>query len=123
MSDQPENEMQQTVTPEEVREAMLAELDASKQTIEELSDEELESIAGAGAGWEGVKLMYGVNRRDGHSMLKSAVGAVMYGPKVGKAFKDAIGIQDKKTMKEYIAGKRLIDKTNPNTPDNNIRLD
>ena len=123
MSNQPENENQQTVTPEEVREALLAELDASKQEIEALNDEELESITGAGAGWEGVKLMYGINRRDGHGMLKSAIGAVMYGPGVGKSFKNAIGIQDKKMMKEYLAGKRILDRTTPNTPDKTIRFD
>ncbi len=48
MSNQSENEIQQTPTPtpEEVRQHLLTEIEASKQTIEELSDEELEQIAG-----------------------------------------------------------------------------
>ena|SRR5690349_8227592 len=50
MTNQPENENQQTPTPEEVRQYILAELEASKQTIAELSDEQLEEVAG-GAGW------------------------------------------------------------------------
>ena len=50
MSDQPENEKQQsaTVTSQELREVLLAELDASKQVIAELSEEQLEEIAGGG---------------------------------------------------------------------------
>jgi Type-A lantibiotic len=48
MSNQPEHENQQTksVTPEEVRQSILAELEASQQAITELSDEELEEVAG-----------------------------------------------------------------------------
>jgi hypothetical protein len=46
MFNQPENENQQSVTPEEVRQSLLAELDASKQAIEELSDEQLEEVDG-----------------------------------------------------------------------------
>ena len=49
MTNQPENENQQTVTPEEVRQSLLAELEASQQAISELNDEELEEVAG-GAG-------------------------------------------------------------------------
>lgn len=54
MSNQPEQENQQpeTVTPQEIREAILADLEASKQAIAELSDEELEQITGGGlTGW------------------------------------------------------------------------
>jgi hypothetical protein len=52
MSNQPENEMQQseTITPQELREALLSELEASKQAIAELSDEQLEEIAGGAIG-------------------------------------------------------------------------
>ena len=48
MSNQPEHENQQpkSVTPEEVRQSILAELEASKQAITELSDEQLEEVAG-----------------------------------------------------------------------------
>jgi hypothetical protein len=49
MSNQPENEMQQTLTPEEVRQYLLAELEASKQVVAELSDKELEEAAGGAA--------------------------------------------------------------------------
>lgn len=46
MSNQPENEMQQTQTPEEMRQILLAQVEASKQAIDELSDEDLEHVAG-----------------------------------------------------------------------------
>ena len=50
MSNQPEHDNQQPeiLTPEEVRQFILAELEASKQEIAELSDEQLTEIAGAG---------------------------------------------------------------------------
>lgn len=47
MSNQAENEQQQTLTPEAVRQVLL---DASQQAITELNDEELKEIAG-GMGW------------------------------------------------------------------------
>ena len=48
MSNQPENENQQpeTFTPEEVRQSILAEIEATQQAITELSDEQLEEVAG-----------------------------------------------------------------------------
>ena len=46
MSNQFENENQQTIAPEEVRQSLLAELEEGKQAIAELSDEELEEVAG-----------------------------------------------------------------------------
>lgn len=50
MSNQPEhnNQQSETLTTEEVRQALLAELEASKRTIDELSDHQLEAIIGAG---------------------------------------------------------------------------
>ena len=49
MSNQPENENQQTITTEEVRQYLLDELDASQQAVVELSEEELETISGGAA--------------------------------------------------------------------------
>src|SRR5689334_20753623 len=46
MSKQPEQENQQT--PQEMRQALLAELEAGEQAIAELSDEQLEEVAGGG---------------------------------------------------------------------------
>ena len=48
MSNQPENEMlqPQTVTPKGLREFLLTEIEVSKQVLVELSDEQLEEIAG-----------------------------------------------------------------------------
>ena len=48
MSHQPQHENQQpeTVTPEELRQSILAELETSKQEIVDLSDEQLMEIAG-----------------------------------------------------------------------------
>lgn len=45
MSNQPENG---STTPEEVRQSLLAEIDATKRAITELSDEKLEEVAGGG---------------------------------------------------------------------------
>ena len=59
MSDQIENENQQTASPEEVRQYILAELEASKQTIAELSDEQLEQVAGGAAGWGAIRNVIG----------------------------------------------------------------
>ena len=59
MSDQIENENQQSMTPEEVRQALLAEIEATQQAIAELSNEQLEEVVGgAGAGkgfWQTLK--------------------------------------------------------------------
>jgi hypothetical protein len=49
MSNQPENENQQFTAPEELRLSLLASIEASKQEVAELSDEDLMEIAG-GAG-------------------------------------------------------------------------
>jgi hypothetical protein len=54
MSDQHENE---SITLEEVRQSLLTELDATKQAIAELSNEQLEEVGGAAggeAGWRQV---------------------------------------------------------------------
>jgi hypothetical protein len=48
MSNQSEYEHQQTMTPKEVRESLLADLEAGKQAIAELSDEYLAEVQGAG---------------------------------------------------------------------------
>ena len=48
MSNQPEHENQQNLTPEEVRQSLLAEIDATKQAIAELSNEQLEEVVGGG---------------------------------------------------------------------------
>ena len=55
MSNQLENE-KQPLTPEEVRQALLAELKVSKQVIAELSDEELAEVQG-GTGAEFLGIM------------------------------------------------------------------
>lgn len=47
MSKQPENE---ALTPQQLRQALLSELETSQQTLVELSDEQLEAVAGAGIG-------------------------------------------------------------------------
>jgi len=47
-----ENQPSQIMTPNEVRQSLLAELEANQQAITELSEEELETIAG-GSFWKG----------------------------------------------------------------------
>ena len=71
-----ENENQQTPTPEEVRQYILAELEASKQTIAELSDEELEEVAGGKGGMMRANLKSGLANGAGFlgiSMLASSL--------------------------------------------------
>lgn len=46
MSNQSEPEMQPTPSPEDVRQALLMEREASQQAIEELSEEHLQAISG-----------------------------------------------------------------------------
>src|SRR5690349_10981779 len=46
MSEQPNQTEQSALTPQELRQRMLEELEVSKQVIEEISDEELEAVAG-----------------------------------------------------------------------------
>ena len=85
MSNQAENEKQQpeTVAPEEVRQFILAEIEASKQAIAELSDEELEEVAGGA--WQrvgsffrngGAKTIWNVT---GDALGKGANGLAIYG--------------------------------------------
>lgn len=85
MSNQPENENQQTVTPEEVREYLLAELEASKQTIAELSDEQLEEVAGGGislsAAWQGGKAGYQGAKFSGKDRVEGFIKGAWEGSK------------------------------------------
>ena len=73
MSNQPENE---ALTPQELREALLAELEASQQVIAEFSDEQLEEIAGGRGGMHsGGAFIPGTGMRSSGgsgSMLKQA---------------------------------------------------
>jgi hypothetical protein len=48
MSNQSENENQQIMTPGEVRQLLLAEIDAVQQAIAEVSNEQLEEVVGGG---------------------------------------------------------------------------
>ncbi len=48
MPDQPNQTTQPAQSPQELRQQMLEQLDVRKKTIEELSDEELEEVAGGG---------------------------------------------------------------------------
>ncbi len=45
-----QSEQEKTMTPEEVRQSLLARLEASKQAIAALSDEQLEAITGGALG-------------------------------------------------------------------------
>ena len=83
MSNQPENEIQPSSTLEEVRQSLLAEIDASKQTITDLSDEELEAIAGGGKfgdALSGIRAMYNLTGNVGAALLKGP----SYGMNLGK---------------------------------------
>ena len=48
MSDQADQTTQNTMTPKELKQAMLDAISAEQKAIEELSDEQLEEIAGGG---------------------------------------------------------------------------
>ena len=86
MSNQPENEIQQASTLEDVRQSLLAELNTSKQAITDLSDEELEAIAGGGKpgdAFSGVQAVYNIARTGGNNPFTSAGIAVLRGPTYG----------------------------------------
>jgi hypothetical protein len=110
MSNQPEYEYQdqqsETITPEEVRQALLAEIDASKRAIEELSDGQLETIVGAGgcigcidkvvdkgdaalARKNGVPAYYQVLRDNGWNRWHAAGEAIINGPSLGAQVHDS----------------------------------
>ncbi len=105
MSNQSENEMQQSPTPEEVRQYVLAELEVTRQVIEDLSDEELDEITGSGnagssggytrinppepqmspyhrssaekqSGFSDAQVMYKLARQDGEGMFSAAITAI-----------------------------------------------
>jgi hypothetical protein len=83
MSDQPENDIQQSSTREEVRQSLLAEIDASKQAITDLSDEELEAIAGGGKFGDaisGIRAVFNLTGNVGTALLKGP----SYGMNLGK---------------------------------------
>jgi hypothetical protein len=103
MSNQPENEMQQTLTPEEVRQYALAEIEASKQAIADLSDEELEEIAGAAGSLSGMRAVYNTARSDGNGILTSAKFAWKSGRSLGSLYKEQLPVyMDHTTMEEHI---------------------
>jgi hypothetical protein len=93
MSNQPENDVQQPLTPEEVRQYTLAEIEATKQVIAELSDEELEEIAGAGPQLSGMIATYKFARSrqysndgsNGNGVIKSLQYAWNNGGSAGKS--------------------------------------
>jgi hypothetical protein len=105
MSNQPENDVQQPLTPEEVRQYALAEIEATKQVIAELSDEELEEIAGAGPQLSGMIATYKFARSrqysndgsNGNSIGASLKYAWNNGRSTGQALA-AQGITDTKGM-------------------------
>jgi hypothetical protein len=95
MSNQPENEIQPSSTLEEVRQSLLAELDASKQTITDLSDEELEAIAGGGTFGDaisGIRAVFNLTGNVGTALLKGP----SYGMNLGNQ-----GIQGPQAMYEH----------------------
>lgn len=54
MSEQTTRDEQNPMTPQELRERMLEELEAGKKAIADLSEEELEAVAGGGVPWKSI---------------------------------------------------------------------
>jgi lactobin A/cerein 7B family class IIb bacteriocin len=54
MSEQTTRDKQNPMTPQELRERMLEELEAGKKAIADLSEEELEAVAGGGVPWKSI---------------------------------------------------------------------
>lgn len=87
MSNSPEHEKQQTMTCEEVRQQLLASSSTSQQAIAELSDEQLEEVAGGGLSTmlKGIKGTYGYARMyQNANPVRSAWAAIKTGPSAGK---------------------------------------
>ena len=111
MSNQPENEIQQSSILEEVRQSLQAELNASKQAIADLNDEELEAIAGgvkSGDALSGVQATYKLARKGGNNLFSSAIIAIKSGPKFGVSLGKK-GFQDSQAM--YDHGAQIWDKS------------
>ncbi len=100
MSNQSEQEKPQpeTSTPQEVRQFLLAELEASQQIILELNDEQLIEITGGGNMISGIKAVYQVERDLGEGVVLSATSAITQGPRLGIEYAKR-GITDPETMR------------------------
>jgi hypothetical protein len=73
MSEQTNQAEQNAMSAQELRERMLEELEASKQAIADLSEEELEAVAGGGLPWKSV-LKWGGRAFDVATLGGVAVG-------------------------------------------------
>ena len=112
MSNQTEQEKQQTMTPEELHQPLQAELDAIRQAIEALSDEQLKAITGGAGGgkccnpeWEGVKLRFGLAREENKSVWESTRIALKEGPALGTQIHKVAGMHDSEQMREWMKQK------------------
>ena len=84
-NDQEEHQYQQPQSPSELRQSILAEFEAVKQSITDLSDEQLEEIAGGGL-FAGVKGVYDYYRQyKNASVIKSVGAALKQGSSAAKA--------------------------------------
>lgn len=100
MSNQPVHDRQQpeTMTPQEIRQSLLADIEAYKQAIIELSNEELDEITGGGPQIEGMKAMYTYYKNDkGANIFTSIKKAVTKGPAAG-LYRSSMGFVDSKDM-------------------------
>ena len=85
MSNQYENEKQQSWTPQDARQFLLTELDARQQAIAELSDDQLEAMAG-GAGFRaflkkfvGKCFTCGAQQGNLHAAYSDSFGSLSHG--------------------------------------------
>jgi hypothetical protein len=110
MSNQSENEQQRR--PETVRQSLLAELNASKQAIADLSNEEMEAITGGvnpNDALSGIKATYKLAKDSGNGSMSSIATAVQNGTKFGTALGKK-GIHGSQAMYDHAAN-HLWDKT------------
>ena len=86
------------MTPQEVRQFVLADLEAYKQAITQLNNEELEEITGGSPQFEGIKAMYTYYKKDkGANIFTSIKKAVTKGPAEG-LYRNSMGFVDFKDM-------------------------
>jgi hypothetical protein len=97
MSNQPENEKQQIITPEEARQHLLGEIEVIQQAITELRDEELEEISGG----------FGIIGKEGFNLFGNGFSVGKRLNVFGKSAVDSVNSYQHSPTKQFLVKKVL----------------
>ena len=97
MSNQPENEKQQTMTPEETRQHLLAQTEVIQQVILELRDEDLEEITGG----------FGILGQNGFNLFGNGFSVGKRLNVFGKSAVDSVNSYQHSPTKQFLVKKVL----------------